>query len=107
MKKFIAISTLVAAIGVSPVFAQVVTVEFDTGEGALTYNFDHSNNTWTTPDGRTGEFTMSAANKQVCADDVCATFEEILPPEETETGFTTAFTADNGTSGTATVISVE
>lgn len=102
MKK-IAVLAAIAAFSAAPAFAASVTIKFESAEGAITATFDQSTMTYTADDGTSGPYTYDEAAHTICAteQDLCITFEN---PDETPTvGSTSSYTANNGSSGTATV----
>ncbi len=112
MSKFLATFATALLISSSP-FAQVITVEFKPAEGdAITFAFDDATNTSTNvATGETGAYTFNAETNTICgtgADgaEVCATFEGPANAEP-KAGDSGSYTTNAGTSGTATIVSIQ
>ncbi len=112
MSKFLASFATALLISTSA-FAQVITVEFAPAEGdAITFAFDSEANTSTNvATGETGAYTFNAETNTICgtgADgaEVCATFETPANAEP-KVGDTGGYTTNAGTSGTATIVSIQ
>jgi len=102
----IAASALFAA----PALAATMTIEFSPEGGEPMTITMADDGTYTGSDGSTGTYTWDAATQTLCgtsdAGTLCATFEGEATAEPA-VGDTRTFTADNGSSGTATVTSIE
>lgn len=90
--------------------AAVTTIEYTLGDGqTVTIAYDDATSTATnTADGSASPYKWDEATNTVCSSDpegkeVCATFESA----GTEAGHETAFSTNDGQSGTAKIISVQ
>ena len=106
MRSVFAIAASLAVMS-APAYAAKFTVEFASEAGAISYTFDDEAGTFTASDGTSGTYTFDEATNKLCgtseAGEVCATFDDV----KQEVGFSTNYTASNGSSGTATVKSIE
>ena len=100
----------VAGLFATSASAAVTTIEYTLGDGEkVTIAYDDASSTATnTADGSASPYKWDEATSTVCSTDpegkeVCATFENA----GTEAGHTTAFSTNDGRSGTATIISVQ
>lgn len=103
------VTLAIAALGLAaaPAFAATMTVEFAGDDGETqAWSFDDATSTATGPDGSTTSYTWDEAAKTLCAateeGDLCATFEEA----GSAVGDSSAYTANNGSSGTATITAI-
>lgn len=109
MRKFIALAAA-GALFTAPALAATMTVEFSPEGGEPLTITMADDGTYTGSDGTTGTYTWDAATQTLCgtsdAGTLCATFEGEATAEPA-VGDTRTYTADNGSSGTATVTSIE
>lgn len=111
MKKFLTVLAA-ATLFSSAAFANVITIEFaQDGGDPVTFAFDSATNTSTNVGtGETGAYTFDQAANKLCgtgADgmEICVTFADAAG--EPKAGDSGAYTTNLGTSGTATVVSVQ
>ncbi|MEL6661594.1 MAG: hypothetical protein AAFO57_03780 [Pseudomonadota bacterium] len=109
MRKLIALTVAGAALA-APALAATMTVEFTPSEGEAVSITMSDDGTYTGSDGTAGTYTWDADSQTLCgtsdAGTLCATFEGEAS-DEPAVGDTRAYTADNGSSGTATVTAIE
>ena len=109
MKKLMTLAAAAALFAV-PAFAAKVTVDFTGDDGTATWIFDQESLIATAPDGTEGAYTFDTEALKLCGTDpegmeVCVAFDSV---EETPVvGFSTGYTLDDGSTGTATITAVE
>ena len=109
MRRLITLAAAAAFLA-APAFAAKVTVEFSNEDGAASWVFDQEAGMATAPDGTEGAYTFDPESLKLCGTapdgmEVCVTFDSV---EETpEVGFSTGYTLDDGSTGTATITAVE
>ncbi|MEM9740211.1 MAG: hypothetical protein AAF829_10105 [Pseudomonadota bacterium] len=109
MRKILALAAA-GAVFATPALAATMTVEF-VPEGADAVSITMADDgTFTDSNGASGTYTWDAATQVLCGTyaegTLCATFEG-EPSGEPAVGDVRAYTADNGSSGTATVTAIE
>lgn len=106
MKTLIATAATLAFVA-APAFADKITIEFSTDEGAVSYTFDDADGTFTSTAGTSGTYTYDEATKTICGTtdegEQCATFED----DTRKVGHSTSYTGSDGNTGTATVTAME
>jgi hypothetical protein len=108
MRKFLALAAA-GALFTAPALAATLSVEFSPEGGEPMTITMSDDGTYSASDGSTGTYTWDAATQTLCgtsdAGTLCATFEGDATAEPA-VGDTRTYTADNGSSGTATVTSI-
>ncbi|MEO0815827.1 MAG: hypothetical protein AAFX86_00840 [Pseudomonadota bacterium] len=109
MRKILALAAA-GALFTAPALAATMTVEFSPEGGEPVSITMADDGTYTDSNGTAGTYTWDAATQTLCgtsdAGTLCATFEGEAT-DEPAVGDTRAYSADNGSSGTATVTSID
>lgn len=106
MKKLTAL-TAIAALATAPAFAAIITIEFaPEGADKVVVVLNDETNMMTTDEGETA-YTFDPATNTLCdaAGERCATFDG--EAEAPVAGASTTYSATNGHTGVATILSVE
>ena len=107
MKKLIAL-TAISAFAAAPAFAETLTIEFANTNGEVTTAVMDTEANTMTVNGDATTYSFDEATNTLCDtgdSDLCVTFEG--EAQEMAPGVSGNYTATNGNSGVATVISVE
>ncbi len=112
MKKLIALA-FSAALAATAAHAGSQTIEFTNAESGTVQSWTfNTDGTASGPGDIAATYTWDLEAKTLCADVVadepqklCVTFAEVQ--ETPEVGFETAYTADNGSAGTAKLVAIE
>ena len=101
-----ALALAAMSICAAPAFAASITLKFDSDSGNDQQAVFHDDGTMTSAAGD-GTYTYDEATSKMCIEsdayNGCLTFDD----PKNEVGHASAYTGDNGASGTATVIAVE
>lgn len=109
MKKLIAVSAAFAFVA-APAFATKTTIEFASDDGpVVTMTFDDETGMATDAAGNSIPYTYDEASATICGQspdgEICATFADT--ETEPAVGVSSAYTTNDGGTGTATITAIE